>query len=1684
MRNVTKTLQMFVAVLIATVAFAATVNAQSNLMTESFDGGSGYTPPPGWVMQPVSGTSNTVEFVTSGSWPTTSPYDGTRLVQFRSFYSSNSVQRLAMNTPISTVGYTNIGVNFAWNESSGYSFSDDRVEVQWSTDGTSWTDAGSFSRYNPVTGWTIKNLALPAGAEEQATLYIAFMFTSEYGYNCHLDLAHITGIGPPPPVTITLGTSTVTQGYPYYTFYMDSRTQMLYTAAEIIAAGGSAGEISWIAYDVSSANSATMNGFKARMKNTSATSATSWDNDMTTVMDGTYAVPGTGWQQLPITPFIWDGSSNLLVEICFNNSAYTSNSYTRATYNVGKTRHYHFDGGSTDGCTTTTGSAYSYRPNMRMFLTPMVGTLMGNVQNCFDLSNLVGATVSVGSFSTTTDASGNYTFYNIGIGNYTVSCTDPAFLPQTKPVTIYDGVTSTLDFCMEPIPAYLSGLVYNSDTGEPIVGAKIVAGGSETYSVAGGVYTLNIYPVGTFGVYVDKAGFEDFYAGPFTFVQGVVELLDIPMLRATYPAHSVVATLNTPETAVDINWMAPNGMMEIRYDDGICDNFTVWAMAGNMNAVKFTPLGFPINIFGGKVHIGDINNYPSGSNPLVPFQMAIYDDSGPMGYPGEQIGDAIDVSPSKYGWVDFSFPAVPIASGNFYLVMIQGGNAPNAAGICIDETDPQLRSYARFVTGSAPWVPASGNFMLRALVKGEGGPLVLDAHGNSEPITAAAVPGATYNHTPETVTGIEGQGMFQTIEWSTFNPSNTELPYITGSDPNQEADDPGQGIDFTGVTVPLNPSEAVLYNNGPLVNSSGTGLGGADESIVESPLTSYGSGFQNASDIFVADDFTVTGNTWNVTSMEFFGYQTNGVITGSSITGIFVAIWDGEPGAGGAVIWGDQTTNLLATTTWSNIYRNNNGPGGNTNRPIMQIIASTPGLSLDPGTYWVQWSATGSLSSGPWVPAVTISGQPMTGNAVQHYLGAWNPIGNAPNFQGLPFIVNGFEVTPAGDIDYQVWRLQQGEETNPGLWNSIGTTNTLNMTDNSWPSIACGPYLWAVKAIYQGNRISDAAFSNVIGKCNTAGVTVNVDLTCTTDAKEGTQVMLVNNTYPDTNYMGYTDTAGTVFFPTVWKGNYTMTINRFSYDLLTDVFDVVGDMTIDVNLFSTTTPPSNMMVDDRSLLATWSPPMMRVDQFVENFSGGFGPNMWTEDPTDSNWGLSTAGNPGNCAFFSWSPSITNYEQYLTSGMPIMGLNAPQQVFAYDLFLSNFGTSTVEGLAVEIWDGSAWNEVDNSTNTGNIAWTTKTVDISQYNDTDIKVRFKAYGEDSFNINNWNVDNVNVYSTTGAGFNPCVLGYNLYLNGTQIAFTPDTNYLIPPGVVQYGMTYNACVLAVYGSGYSAEDCYTFTSWFLCPPDSLAVEAVECAAYLTWDKPSCAGGGCTVQYLSYDNGIAINGLSINPGFNIQMGNYFPVDPSTTGLIQGFDIWFSSGASTAQSCIIYFYDASETLIGQSDPFINAGAPWPAGTWMNIPVADVPFSGPFYALVDYYVASGSIKNYFGFEQSTPQVLPTGLAWSSYDGVFGDASSVFGYAPPMTFMQRATICVTGKKGPEVLTLDPNALDLDASYLPTNHVTSPPIGAATNLGVNMSVPTGDPPTTIGSDSPEAVADLLGYNVYRDGNFLEW
>ena len=149
-------------------------------------------------------------------------------------------------------------------------------------------------------------------------------------------------------------------------------------------------------------------------------------------------------------------------------------------------------------------------------------------------------------------------------------------------------------------PATLSGIVTSCTTGAPVVGAKVTVGTFLTFSVFGGIYSLSINPPGTYSVTCVKAGFDHYINNSVVLNPNSIVNLPICLNENTNPPALVVATLDSTVSPprVDISWQAPWGDYELLYDDGIMDNFTVWAVQGNMNAVRFTPLCYPVTVTG------------------------------------------------------------------------------------------------------------------------------------------------------------------------------------------------------------------------------------------------------------------------------------------------------------------------------------------------------------------------------------------------------------------------------------------------------------------------------------------------------------------------------------------------------------------------------------------------------------------------------------------------------------------------------------------------------------------------------------------------------------------------------------------------------------------------------------------------------------------------------------------------------------------------------------------------------------------------------------------------------------------------------------------------------------------------------------------------------------------------------
>ncbi|MFA5012615.1 MAG: S8 family serine peptidase [Ignavibacteria bacterium] len=189
--------------------------------------------------------------------------------------------------------------------------------------------------------------------------------------------------------TACIGTGTSSTSYPFYTLYEDSRTQMLYKSSEIIAGGGAAGFINKIGFTILTVGSPAMNGFSVKMQTIASSTISSWTTTGWTEVytSSSYSPAGTGLQYITLTtPYYYNGTGNLLVEVCFNNTTWSSNTTVAGTSQTGTVVHNHVD--NSTGCNLTATSTAANRPNVCLVINTAVGVNPSgaNVPNVYSLS--------------------------------------------------------------------------------------------------------------------------------------------------------------------------------------------------------------------------------------------------------------------------------------------------------------------------------------------------------------------------------------------------------------------------------------------------------------------------------------------------------------------------------------------------------------------------------------------------------------------------------------------------------------------------------------------------------------------------------------------------------------------------------------------------------------------------------------------------------------------------------------------------------------------------------------------------------------------------------------------------------------------------------------------------------------------------------------------------------------------------------------------------------------------------------------------------------------------------------------------------------------------------------------------------------------------------------------------------
>jgi len=143
----------------------------------------------------------------------------------------------------------------------------------------------------------------------------------------------IQGSLPQPDVTI--GVSTSIWVNPFGTLYHDARTQVIYHSDEL----GGPGNLSGLSLFVITPPGQTLSNWTIRLKHTALAQYTkgAWESaGWSTVYHNHETISATGWVSFVFTaPFAYDGTNNLMVDLSFNNSAYSSDGQARFHSTVG-----------------------------------------------------------------------------------------------------------------------------------------------------------------------------------------------------------------------------------------------------------------------------------------------------------------------------------------------------------------------------------------------------------------------------------------------------------------------------------------------------------------------------------------------------------------------------------------------------------------------------------------------------------------------------------------------------------------------------------------------------------------------------------------------------------------------------------------------------------------------------------------------------------------------------------------------------------------------------------------------------------------------------------------------------------------------------------------------------------------------------------------------------------------------------------------------------------------------------------------------------------------------------------------------------------------------------------------------------------------------------------------------------
>ncbi|HML59141.1 MAG TPA: hypothetical protein PKA85_12280, partial [Ferruginibacter sp.] len=393
------------------------------------------------------------------------------------------------------------------------------------------------------------------------------------------------------------GTSSTTGITPFTSNYQSNRTQYLVRASELTAAGIVSGNITSLAFNITTGTTFPLVNYSVRMAHTSATalSAAFLTPTFTTVYTEASFVPGTttGWRELTFsTPFNWDGTSNIVIDICHDNVAcsggfgvcWAGNSTVQVSTTAYNSVFARYSDTQVMCGTDGSGSAlstYTSRPNMR-FGAQVGVNLTSTLTWEWNPGALSGATVTVNPTTTTT---------------YTVSATDANGCVATDDVEV-----TVLDLPATPVATP------STQCGE----------GVPTASVSGGSGTFLWYDAPTGGNLVQTGGST--YTGTVS-------------TSTTFYVAESDGTCESERVAVEITVNAPDPITAVAADNNICIGEDVELSVtqdGSNQTYTYTWTATPEAGSGitGSLNGGTQTITPTAAGTYV-YQVAGFDPAGP-----------------------------------------------------------------------------------------------------------------------------------------------------------------------------------------------------------------------------------------------------------------------------------------------------------------------------------------------------------------------------------------------------------------------------------------------------------------------------------------------------------------------------------------------------------------------------------------------------------------------------------------------------------------------------------------------------------------------------------------------------------------------------------------------------------------------------------------------------------------------------------------------------------------------------------------------------------------------------------------------------------------------------------------------------------------------------------------------